>query len=450
VRIAGGVEARLGAHERTTAAGARLRSDRVWRAARAARLWLALVLPVLGCEGIGLPVVGTRGPGAGQVFMCPVQGPVCESDPGTAAPLTPPLNPQLDLDACGGVTAQCGEVGRVDRCTLRSTLRQDEARGHGFLCARAEFTVAPDATLVRFRELSLERAELVISSDHPVTVEIERALSLASRIELRGPITLRFLANGRLSETRVFESVQLDVPGAAAQRGAALELIESSASKLVVGELRDRIAVIRSRLDQTQLFADDVLLDTSSVDSVTVVARELYAVQVQGRALSLQAARSAMSELTLAKLDVQRCESMLIAGSRVAGSSFGACLDRLRIDRSLVSDTVIAGNVEGNLVTWNTTTFGVGPGPAAVEIWGGSMVNNRLCGATTRVALADVTTYLCNICDQLGPPAEQNLCVAMDVLGEPTSNPGNPFCPALDNLPALLECAPPVLNENPF
>lgn len=409
----------------------------------------ALVLHVFlsACDGIGLPVVNERTSGGGDGVRCPIAPPVCESDLGSAPAQLPPPSTPIELASCGGTPNPCAESGPTGNCTLSATL-QNETRFHGFACARAEFTAAPFTASARFDDLSLDSAELVLTSDHPVTIDFARAVLSKSRIELRGPITLRILAGSRLSETRIVEAASAVVTPSS--RGAALELIETFTDAVVIGELRDRVEVIRSQLNRTQLFAAEVLLDTTTVVDVAVVTPELYAVQVQGRRLSLQAARATMSELTLYNMSVQRCDSMLIAGSNVFESSFGACTDRLRIDRSAIADSVVAGNLDSNVSNWNSSALGVGPLPAAVEMWGGTMINLRLCGASTRVAMGELTTYLCNVCDQLGPPPELNLCLARAVVGKPVEEPRNPLCPPLENLSELSACSPPVVNENPF
>jgi len=242
-------------------------------------------------------------------------------------------------------------------------------------------------------------------------------------------------------------------PSANGAGSASFELIESRAQRLTLGQLDGHVDVTRSVLLDTKLWANDIVLEGVSFSGVFVAAESFDAVELDGNGLALQVGRATLSHVEGSELNLQRCRSVLVSGSRLSKSTFAACSEKLRVDYSLVTQSLLTGSIESSTGTWIENTFGVGNAATDFEQWGGSQLSSRFCAGVTRVSFGRVSTLECNVCDQL-PTPETKLCPALP-LDEQAPPPkifaeDNPLCPILAEVAVLPVCSPPVRNELPF
>jgi len=417
------------------------------------------LLTLAGCEGIGRAIVDELPDQPRRRAECLGEPPNCQNAVAVAPPLTPPLSVTLGLEQCASTSSPCAaspaEPGatqprydNVQGCSLQLALPEGDAQSLGRAsCVVAQLLPPASAKLVRLSDLNVTQSELTLASETPVVVELVRSTLIGTHVTLRGPVTLRLLDQSVLTNVWINEQ-----PASNGSFGASFELVESRALGLTLGALGGRVRVLRSTLSGSKLWADQIALETVSTFDVSLVSPELDGVDIQGRALTLQVGRATLAQLDLTKLDVQRCDALLVVGSHIAGSTFAACTDKLRLHFSAVSESLLAGAIESSVVTWTANVFGGAGAATNVELWGGSQLSNRYCAGVSRVSFGRVVTIECNVCDEL-PMPEQRLCPAQvdDMTSGPLLLPeDNPFCPTLAELATLPVCSPPVRKEDPF
>jgi hypothetical protein len=336
----------------------------------------------------------------------------------------------------------------VHGCSLDVALSTADFQTLGPLsCVALQLLPVASAKLVRLTNIVITDSTLTLASETPVVVELRRSSLTGTRVTLRGPVTLRMVDQSSLQDVWMLEE-----PAANGIAGASFELVESRAQRLTVGTLTGRVRMLRSQVSDSKLWADHVALETVSLANISVVSPEFDGVELKGRALTLQVGRATLSEIELATMNVQRCESMLIVSSRISRSTFAACADKLRLDFTAVSESLLVGAIESSSGTWSNNAFGVGGATTDVELWGDLQLSNRYCAGITRISFSRVMTLACNVCDEL-PTPEQRLCPArMPSADDPPSSvvpADNPLCPILAELLTLPVCSPPVRNENP-
>lgn len=419
------------------------------------------LLVLVGCDGVGRALVDEIADRGGGSLMCSDESPLCENVVSVVPPAVPPTAVPLGLESCASTSAVCPatptEAGSTalasypdaQSCTLSLSM----PAGDFSALRRASCTVltllpTQPASVVRLSDVYIEHTSLSIKSDVPVVVELVRSRLVGTHVTLSGPVTLRMVA-----ESSVLDVWLQQQPSASGTGDASFELIEGRAQRLTVGQLEGHVDITRSVLMDSKLWANDIVLEGLSFQNVFAAAPSFDAVQLNGNGLTLQVDRGTLSHVEGAGIDVQRCRAVLVSGSRLSKSTFAACSDKLRVDYSLVTDSMLVGPVESNIGTWIQNAFGVGGAATDFEQWGGSQLSSRWCPGVTRVSFAKVTTLECNVCDQL-PAPETKLCPALP-FNEDNPPPklfveDNPRCPALVDVAMSPICSPPVRNELPF
>jgi len=415
------------------------------------------LLTLTGC-GIGRAIVDEQNsPGWGAA--CVGEPPSCENAVADVPASMAPLSVPLAFAECASTSTPCPAtmVGSASSgpsatdvvgCSLNLALSAADSPGLArATCIELMLSPVASAKLVRLADVVLAASTLTLASETPVVVELVRASLHGTRVTLRGPVTLRMVEESSLQNVWMREE-----PAASGSVGASFELVESRAQGLTLGPLTGRVKMLRSELFDSKLWADSVVLETVSLRDVSVVSPELDGVELKGRGLTLQVGRATLSQLELERLAVQRCDAMLIVSSRLASSTFAACTDKLRLDYTAVSSSLLVGAIESSSGTWLQNTFGGGAAGTSMELWGDSLVSNRFCPGVTRAAFGRALTLQCNVCDEL-PAPEQRLCPAAmpsDELPRSLLLPeDNPLCPILAELETLAVCSPRVRNENP-
>lgn len=424
-------------------------------------LSLFVLAGLVGCDGIGRAIVDELGEPKGLPPMCSDESPECDNTIATVPATLPPVSVPLGLESCASTSSPCtatpmepGSTASVSYPNAQScTLELAMPAGDFSALRRASCTVlsllpVPPASLVRMSDVSIEQTLLTLKSDVPVVVELVRSRLVGTRVTLVGPVTLRMVGESSLQDVWVQQQPWTSGAGA-----ASFELIEGRAQRLTVGQLEGHVDVTRSVLLDSQLWANDIVLEGTSIARVFAAAESFDAVELNGSTLTLQVGRGTLSHVEASEIDVQRCRSMLVSGSRVSKSKFAACTEKLRVDYTMVANSMLLGSIESNIGTWIQNAFGVGGAATDFEQWGGSQLSSRYCPGVSRVSFAEVTTLECNVCDQL-PAPETKLCPALP-FNEDNPPPkilagDNPRCPMLADVAMSPPCSPAVRNELPF
>ncbi|MDB4973881.1 MAG: hypothetical protein JWN48_2222 [Myxococcaceae bacterium] len=412
------------------------------------RVALALAVLCLSCDGFGRALVGETQDSHPRETRCNAAPTGCEGAAPSFAPLLPPAAPRFELASCGHSAVACGASSGPNQsvfgCDLALTLGTT-VEAPSLSCARATLTVPADLSRVTLPDLQIAQSELYVVATSPVTLELASASMEHVRIELRGPITLRLDEDSAVLDTQIVDR----------GHAASFELSESRAEQLSLLELAGRASIVRSALSATQLFAGTVELETTTLSDLTSVSDELFAVEVSGADLKLELGRGTISGSMLERVSLQKCGSLLMAGSSVARSTFVACGEKLRADRGVISGSVLTGAIESHLMIWDNDTFGIRV-PSSLESWTDTLSNNRFCAGTSSLSLGDLSGAICNICDELPLAPAQLFCAAVEM--DPTLPTdaaqdhvllaeGNPECPRLED---ASYCSPQPTLDNPY
>lgn len=386
-------------------------------------LGFAGALSTFGCEGIGRELVDEL-----------PEGELAESCdlPAPCSPIDSQVEPLAGVPPSPATSFPCADPYARSHLGDRSI--------DALNCLHWQLPVEGELTLPN---VQTSNVELVISAEQPARVTFEGARLSATRIELRGPVSLRFVAASVLTDVHV-----LDSTGAT----PSLSLVESEARGLVLGGDEDRFAgemiATRSRVVQAKLLVSDLTLENTLVHQTHVAAQRLVAHAIEGNGLRLQVGRAAIARADIAEVRVERCGSLQLTSSLVNSFWIAPCDEPLRVDRTNLKEGAVAGRIESKLTSWRRTMFAGGL-DTELEAWLGSIVESSFCAGTRRVASTARTR--CNECGALGASAGQLMCQP-SVLGnadpaEQEAEANNPSCPALDALPA---CMPSPIDEFPF
>lgn len=352
-----------------------------------AGLALAACLALLGCDGLGRPIVGDRPISDGgeddSCDLTPVCRPLRAADPSALSVplerLVPPRFADCDedgvddaMDNCPGVANEdqrdvcaaarsacdrlrAGESGVAYTDLRGCRIEEPLAVGAGFSLAGAQLDCAsltligPESAQAASLELgqaSLRRASLTLESSTPWIAD-------ASRGQLRGTfLRLRGGARLRAREAVLADASLVVEPGDA--RGAdpapAVELTASDVEATTVVEAPSawagRVRVERSAVRTTTISAPVVDLVTVSATSASLLASELVGLDVELRTVTVRADYAALSGSHLRDVIFAQCVDVHVVGSQLEDVDVPACEpDRFR----LVSSEAIGVNLAGGV-----------------------------------------------------------------------------------------------------
>jgi hypothetical protein len=408
---------------------------------RAASLCLALV-PNVACDGgFGRAIVGQSGGGGAGDIHCSDLAPQCILQP--AFPVSPRPAPGFVLATCDRGTAcvLSGSPSPLAGCDLALSLQEGvETRFTNVSCGALTLDVPVGVLSTRIPDLSLFQTELRISASSPATVELSHASLSSVRVELHGPVQLRITEHSSLRDVQITSKDS---------SGASLALVESSTAGVAALGFHGRLELERSTVADTQLFGDDVQLRNCSLQTVGINARQFFGTELHGEQLTLEIGEGVLAAAGVDRIRLLSCDTLLVANSQSYHSTFGVCKS-LQVDRSAIGDSIVLGPVESHITIWDGNTFGPQT-ETSLASWQDTFSNNRLCTGFSHLSLSDVTSLVCNECDELGETATQRLC-SVPSMNEAAFTPAelvrkNPACPTI-GMP--LECNPVPLDPNPL
>ncbi len=385
--------------------------------------WLALALVLLGCDGLGAPVVDVSlPPPDGEPYMCEpglddCDTPFVPTSFATPVPVTPSCEAptQTCVDATQG---RCVLALRVVAGTPVELPPQD--------CVALDLDTAPGSVEGELHGSTLTSSRVTLHAEQPTTFVFSDAAWSGVSVELRGPVSLRI--SGRL------QNVSFVGDG-------DVTLADAKATNLAVALPGGNLRVQRSDLTDARLEVRELVLETVTVSSVWAQAERLIGIEVDGKQLRLSTSDLSLAELSLREVELHRCNSALVVNSSLAAAKLGACSEVMRLHNVAIIDGTLQGYVESEATLFSGTMFGPGGASTSVRMMFGTLSGDKLCAGLRRLEISDGTSTACNDCTDLAHP-EQQLCRrarsdAMAPLAGALPTTPNDYCPIFDTgLPA--------------
>jgi hypothetical protein len=358
-----------------------------------ARVLLALGL--VGCEGIGLPVVGERplGPSMPDDACFAVS---CE---GALAPHAPRWMPTAEL----GVASSPCPARRSETLSLHARPETLDLR-----CTDATLHVEQPFTL-DLRGVRLTGARLDVSSTVPGTVLLAGEID-AAELHVHGPIEVR-MEGGAIGASRLV----LDVDDGG--RPPRLELDAVVVTDSVLAAAEASFLAHGSVLSRAHVSAEELTLEVSSCTDGTLRADRLSLLDatVMHSDLDVEVLVAAAGELD--GVDVTRCTSVTLAVLDVLHTRIAGCLEPLELVDVDVDGCRLEGDVRGRARIRRSALEG-----ERVVLEDSRLTLTALCG----VASLDVSTTSVE-CPSCEPTAPAEICGA--------SARVEPYCPGYESAP---------------
>ncbi len=345
-----------------------------------------LAILLLGCDGLGRPIVGPIHDGdGGEPNLCEAS-PVCRPVRALApdhfevprSPIPPTAldcdgdlvddaidnclgvpNPEQGVADCDLPRAACDRLAAGDRALTGADLRgcaidapivlegDLSLRGAALRCAILSFDSAHGATL-DLREAVVDGSQLVLRADAPATLDASRTTLARSSIVVGGGARL-------VAEGAIFEEATLVVEaGSGASGGSgepALDLGGSNLAQTTIYEAParrpGRVRIERSSLSATRIDARVLALYGVDVSASRLAADQLDAQEVELTLTEVRTDRGAFAGARLREVAFDRCVDLRVTHSELIGVDVPACPpERFRVYESELEGVNLAGGVE--------------------------------------------------------------------------------------------------------
>lgn len=385
------------------------------------RACLVLLL-LVGCDGIGRPIVGfVPVPDADVERTCEVQ-PACvdvrtvpEEDfelPEVMPPFAPPLDCDADQvndpeDNCPGVPnptqapSECAAAANA--CArLRNgdlSLRDADLRGcllDGPIALREDLDMTgvelgcSAITFVAEEPITLRLDEAIGSNvwlrfEGPIALSVRRTTLDGSRVSLEGGASMS-LDDSILRNTAVWLDPEADIP---LTDGTAPNIdVRASSLELVTVREPSSARAARMRVDRSSITASTINVPSLDVISGPVVGSRLAATdltlsEVEVNASSLRGDFVSISSATVSDVVFARCVDLRVSDSELADVDVPACEpERFRTLRTVITGSRVEGGLDMDTSELNASVLVGGPGTTFIER--NSIVNGvQFCDALT-------------------------------------------------------------------
>jgi hypothetical protein len=407
--------------------------------------WLLALCCVLGCEGIGRPIVSRVPPdrGLGSDAPCTPVEDACDEPFRSRAPFAPVVT--TDPTSRCELAAPCSaESSWFSACTLSLTVAgSGTPQPINGSCFKLGIVPQTGVGTVQIAVRDVEDAELGFAAVTPTTITLQGGELRDVRIQLRGPVTLQLL------ETTL-DNVSIESD----------EQVTVRASEIVGDELLLRLPqggleVTRSVLTDCRVQARDTTLSATVARRSELTAQRLIVSELEGESLMIDAATLTLTDLSVMALRIERCEEGLITASSIAGGIFAPCLRGLTVHGATIANVRAQGAIESRGTQWDRAVLGSGGAATELELWTGTLSRSVLCSGLTRLPVSAERTLLCNACGGLPDPAAR-VCNSqpemsvkpVDGAAGPLTEKKNEYCPVLDEV--FPACSPVVSYDSPL
>jgi hypothetical protein len=251
-------------------------------------------------------------------------------------------------------------------------------------------------------------------------------------------VTLR-IAPATLVDVRVTTAA-----APAARSRIELEQVQATNLRLGDGEIafNGSIGITRTVLTDTQIVAEELLLESVDVVGGLVQADVLTGIDSKLDATVLDAGQAVLSACRLQDMQVRRCGALTLIASDIERSLLGPCQEQpLRVYSSTVLLSLADGRIESDRSRWEASRFG-SRGATDLLMWDRLIMSSSFCAGTRTARFGASADVQCSKCDA-GLQTADAVCI------EPgfESELGATACPAFEAPPV---CADPDVRQRPL
>lgn len=382
------------------------------------------VLILIGCEGIGRPLVGEfddpeqrciEAPNCDDRDFSLCDGSELSPCDGSELSLNAILQLQTDIpyeiSNCGYSQQSCasitddfnGESNYRVGCELNMDLKQLSVFAQPlprFECAKINLVNATSdwtqSSLVRLSNLDLTQTELSITSQTPIVVELEHALLNNVTFSIQGHITLR------ISRASTFEGVRV-ISDSNLEGRPTFELIEVDGKRLFIGSeskpFDGFFEVTRSELEDCGVFAHGVQLESVRISRAIVDASSLSGTDGSFFQTLIAFQDAVLSACSLYQVEISRCESLTSVSSMIEMARISACRDSpFRAYSTDMIDVSLNGSIEIDRGVWEKVRFGSREETFVVG-WDFELSSSTFCRESQSFRIGGDPTLSCLRCD---------------------------------------------------
>jgi hypothetical protein len=274
---------------------------------------LLLLAFLIACDGVGRGLVDQLGSQPGEGSTC-AEATACESK------LPAMLSPE-----------QPGDFSMFESCVDRgdTSLVTDKLPLPACVCGRVDLTVRPDLpspTQLLGDFASLRDCGLRISSNQPVTLELNDARLENVRLELIGPIALH-VDRAEIQRTRIDSKAnQAGTPSLRLENSQVVQL-----SLVEDEDVQSQLLVSHSTLAGSFVRGHAVRLESVALVLTTLIAHELDANDLSVSESLLELDRGLLAAAMLSGVRVAACGRVRIVGSELLRVEVAACRELLQL-----------------------------------------------------------------------------------------------------------------------
>ncbi len=296
-------------------------------------------------------------------------------------------------------------------------------------------------------ELALHDVNLSVRASRPTTLTLEGATLDAVFVELQGPTTLRVRGARLVDDLRA-------VTSADGEGQPRLELLDVDASRVQVGRVdaafEGALRFDQVELQDAQLLADRLDLESSALDGGRIEARHLSTTDVQISSATLALQEAVLSASKLTGVTFESCDTLALIASTLRASTLVPCSGPpVRVYESAVIASRADGRFESDGSHWEGVAFGAAADTELIGFSSGLQSVNFCEGARGPKLGGDLAVH-CSSCDGWST----DVTPACRIPGSRDPNARSNYCPLLDVTTFGL-CAEPVPErdrplERPF
>jgi hypothetical protein len=279
---------------------------------------------------------------------------------------------------------------------------------------------------LRDEETELRDCRLALTLFEPGHVRLLGARLNNVVIDLVGPVALEFAEDSALALVQIRSD-----PASPFEGGTSSLLLEDATTNDLIADV-GTLQVARAGLRTSRFNVESAQFEASRLRHVTLRTEELEAVATwfADTQLSFEHGRVSASEL-IATSVVRGCDTLVLAGTTVVESQFGACRGALRLYFDTVERSVLDGMLEIHMTNVSDSVIGLNS-PTRLWAWDTTVYGTTFCRAGEQ-ARFEASGLHCAACE--GPLSQTDADVCHSPIGGYDARPSP--CRAIE---AAAEC----------
>lgn len=419
--------------------------------ARRVLSWIVPVLALSGACSVGEPLVDRFPPPPrkdGAAVRCSLPADcaiplVLE----LTQPVAMPLQWQTCSEACEGTLVPEGAIGTGDDdvavlgCAPVEPL---ESLAHDQICVTARFaagTAAPPLSAggnVVADGVEWRDANIVIEAEDALEVVVSNADVRSTRIELRGPITLRFQDMAALEGVSISSNARSAVVGF--DRVQPKALIVGDAEHRFAGHLEAR----HSAFTASSFVLESIELDSVVIDGAFLASTDLVANDGSLHDVTMDLGDATFAPTEMLAVDIKQCETLSFFGSNLRNVLVPRCSgDPTRLYTTDLVSGRLDGEISGDGSKLEQVHLGLNE-PSRYELWAVTVVSSAFCGHVEDVKVSK-NAVMCSSCSEGALETLETACtLPLGDFERPDDDREDVIQNFCEPLNMLEPCPPPV------